>query len=84
MMRASDTARRYRIILRGECGTLLAGIADDLAIESWHGWTSIVVPVRDESEFYGLLDRLHDLALHIVSLSELGACAISPRPAARP
>jgi hypothetical protein len=31
--------------------------------------------VRDESEFYGLLDRFQDLALHIVHLDELGpAC----------
>jgi hypothetical protein len=28
--------------------------------------------VRDESELYGLLDRFHELALHIVSLHELG------------
>ena len=33
---------------------------------------SIVASVRDESELHGLLDRLHELALHIVSLNELG------------
>jgi hypothetical protein len=30
-----------------------------------------VASVRDESELYGLLDRLHELTLHIVSLNEL-------------
>jgi hypothetical protein len=73
MTTLSDTTLRYRIILRGECHLLLTGIAGELAVESGHGRTCIVVSVRDESEFYGLLDRLQDLALHIVSLTELDA-----------
>ena len=43
------------------------------AIESRQGWTAIVAPIRDEPDFYGLLDRPQDLALHIVSINELGA-----------
>lgn len=74
----SDAARRYRIILRGECGSLLSGVLDGLAVESFRGWTCVLATVRDESEFYGLLDRLQDLALHIVSLNELGAGSIGP------
>lgn len=69
------SACRYRIVLRGECRTLLAGILDGAQIESAHGQTCVTASVRDESEFYGLLDRLQDLALHIVRLDELGpAC----------
>jgi hypothetical protein len=64
---------RYQIIVRGECGMLLAGIVDDLTAESSHGRTRVVVSVRDESELYGLLDRLQDLAVHIISLNELSA-----------
>ena len=63
----------YRIVLRGECGNLLAGIADEFDFESCPAGTCVVVSVRDESEFYGLLDRLQDFALHIISLNELGA-----------
>jgi hypothetical protein len=73
MTTLSYPAIQYRIVLRGECGPLLGGIADELAVESGDGQTRVVVSVRDESEFYGLLDRLQDLALHIISLSELGA-----------
>jgi hypothetical protein len=75
----NDTARRYRITLRGECGQLLAGIVDTVTIESCRGWTCVVVSVRDESQFYGILDRFQDLALHIVSLNELGADVLSLR-----
>jgi hypothetical protein len=63
---------RYRIVLRGECRTLLNGILGDAQIEAAHGQTCVTASVRDESEFYGLLDRFQDLALHIVHLDELG------------
>lgn len=79
----SDTTLRYRIVLRGECSMLLTGIADELAVETGHGLTRIVVSVRDESGLYGLLDRLQDLALHIVSLTELGVDPATPRSATR-
>jgi hypothetical protein len=62
---------RYRIVVRDECGDLLAGLFEGLAIESAEGRTSIVASVRDESEFYGLLDRFEELALHIVSIVSL-------------
>jgi len=71
----SDTDYRYRIILRGECGALMAGMLGDAAVESGRGCTSITVTVRDDSGLYGLIDRIQDLALHLVSISELGGAA---------
>ncbi len=81
MTMMNHTALWYRIVLRGECGRLLAGIVDELAIEARRGWTCVVVSVRDESELYGLLDRFQDLALHVVSLNELGAGVLGRRSA---
>jgi hypothetical protein len=67
-----DRLRRYRISVRGDCWELLASRIDRIEIESrLGGTTTVVVGVRDDSEFYGLLDRLQDFALHIVSLTEL-------------
>ena len=71
--------RRYRIILRGDCARLLAGLLDDATIESSRGWTCVLAAVRDDSELYGLLDRFEEFALHIVSLNELGADVLRPR-----
>ena len=73
--------RRYRIILRGECRQMLEGALEEAAVESGHGWTCLVVSVRDESELYGLLDRIQEFALHIVSLNELGSDVFRPRAA---
>jgi hypothetical protein len=71
-MSTPSAVDRYRIVVRDDCGDLLASLVEGLAIESGGDRTSIVVSVRDESELYGLLDRFHELALHIVSLHELG------------
>jgi hypothetical protein len=68
----SGTGYRYRIILRGECGPLLAALFGDGTIESSRGRTCIIAAVRDDSGLYRLLDRIQDLALHLVSLTELG------------
>jgi hypothetical protein len=70
-MSTPSAIHRYRIVVRDDCGDLLASLVEGLAVE-WAGdQTSIVASVRDESELYGLLDRFHELALHIVSLHEL-------------
>jgi hypothetical protein len=84
-MTASIGSRsRYRIILRGECNHLLAGLLDELQVEPGHGWTCVIASVRDESELYGLLERFQEFALHIVSLNELGADVLRPRRALGP
>jgi hypothetical protein len=75
----SDAPHRYQIVFRGECGDVLAGVLGDAVIESRDGYTRVVVTVRDQPEFYGLLDRFADLALWPVSLIELGAESLAAR-----
>lgn len=66
----SDVPCRYQIVFRTECANVLAGLLGDAVIESRHGYTRVVATVRDQSEFYGLLDRFADLALRPVSVIE--------------
>jgi 4-carboxymuconolactone decarboxylase len=42
------------------------------------GWTSITASVQDASEFYGLLDRLEEFALRVVSVNELADTGAAP------
>jgi hypothetical protein len=72
-MSTPSAAHRYRIVVRDDCGDLLASLFEGLAIESGGNRTSVVASVRDQSELYGLLDRFHELSLHILSLNELGS-----------
>jgi hypothetical protein len=85
MTTPSASPRRYRISVRGDCGELLASGIDGIEIESVRdGTTTAVVGVRDDSEFYGVLDRLQDFALHIVSLTELTWNGLSSQALGRP
>jgi hypothetical protein len=81
MSGSANHRQRYRIILRGECQQLLASILNEFSVESGRGWTCITASVRDESELYGLIDRLQEFALHIVSLNELGPDVLRPETA---
>jgi hypothetical protein len=71
----TDAPLRYRIIIRGECGTVLQGILGDATIESRRGWTCVIATVGGEAGFYELLDRFQDLALQVVSINQLDADA---------
>ena len=72
MIRSASDARRYRIVIRGECGRLLASLLENVeVVSSRNGHTCIVALVRDDPEFWGLLEQLRDLAMHVVSLQDL-------------
>ena len=71
MIKAADDARRYQIIVRGECGKLLVSLIDNLRVVSQSDDTCVVALVRDDPEFWGLMEQLRDLALHVVSVQDL-------------
>jgi hypothetical protein len=72
MIRPVSDARRYRLVIRGECGRLLAGLVDNIqVVTSQNGDTCVIALVRDDPEFWGLMEQLQDLALHVVSLQDL-------------
>jgi 4-carboxymuconolactone decarboxylase len=77
-MTTAARPRQYRIILRGECGPLMAAVLDGLQIESYLGWTCVTALIHDQCELYDLLDRFQDFALQMISLDELGADVLSP------
>lgn len=73
MIEPTSDARQYRIIIRGECGRLLVNLIENVEVEPAQGGnTRVVALVRDDPEFWGLMEQLQDLALHVVSLQELG------------
>lgn len=72
MIEPMSDAQQYRIIIRGECGRLLISLIDNVELEPAQGGnTRVVALVRDDPEFWGLMEQFRDLALHVVSLQEL-------------
>ena len=71
MIGPTNGARQYRIIIRGECGRLLDSL-DNVQVELGRsGDTCVVATVRDDPEFYALIEQFSGLALHVMSLQEL-------------
>ena len=75
----SEGGHRYQLIVRGDCGPLTERLSRDAAIGTGGGCTSLIVSARDDSELYGLLDRIQDLGLHLISLNEAGGTQAVPR-----
>ena len=75
---SSETGHRYRLIVRGECGPLTDWLFGDAAIEPGNGCTSLNFSARDDSDLYGLLDRIQDLGLHLITLYEVGGTEAVP------
>ena len=69
----SEPGYRYQLILRGDCRPLTAWLSGDAAIGSGVGGSSVIFSARDDSELYGLLDRIQDVALHLISLNQIGS-----------
>ena len=63
--------RRYRIVVRGEFGELLSSAFAEMSALPDRGTTILMADVADSSEFYGVLDRLRDFAIEVVSVNEL-------------
>ena len=63
--------RRYRIVVKGEFGELLSSAFGEMIALPKDGTTILLADVADLSEFYGVLDRLRDFAIELVSVNEL-------------
>jgi len=68
---------RYRVVVRGGLGSTFASAFDELELESREGETSLTGCFVDQAQLHGLLDRVRDLGIAIVSVNPV------ERPATR-
>ena len=68
-MKPINQPSRYRVVVRGGLGSFFASAFEDLELESHGGETSLTGWVADQAELHGLLDRLRDLGIPIVSVN---------------
>jgi hypothetical protein len=60
---------RYRVVVRGRLGSCFASAFEELELESYGGETSLTGWFADQAQLHGLLDRLRDLGIPIVSVN---------------
>lgn len=69
-MHDSTKPCRYRIVVRGRVGTHLAtAFGLPLELESKAGESVLTGTLADQAQLHGLLDRLRDLGIQLVSVN---------------
>ncbi len=69
MNEQSTQPRLYRVVVRGRLGEYLATAFEQLELESLAGETSLTGTFADQAQLHGLLDRLRDLGIQLVSVN---------------
>ena len=66
----------YRICIRGRVTERIGSAFEGMRLEAGATETGFTGEIRDQSQLYGLIDRVRDLGLELVS--------VQPQPAADP
>jgi hypothetical protein len=61
----------YEIVVESELGARCAAAFEGMRLEHLEGCTAIVGPVEDQAQLAGLLNRVSDLGLTLVSVEKL-------------
>jgi hypothetical protein len=70
----------YEIVVRGELSQRFGAAFEGMTLVAGNGRTAISGPVVDQAQLHGLLARVRDLGLDLVSVSS----TLEPTPAASP
>ena len=62
-------ADQYRLIVKGELGTLCQSAFEGMEIESAGERSTIVGPIEDQAALLGLVERVASLGLTLVSVA---------------
>ena len=70
---SSDRApgRRYRLVLRGELGEPFGFLFEGMQMERLAGTTVLTGTVIDQAHLHGLLGRIQELGIELVSLGPM-------------
>ena len=68
-MIGSHSRQRYEIVVRGRLSSRYEGAFDGTTLVPRHGQTTLRADLVDQSQLYGLLNRLRDLGIELVSVN---------------
>ncbi len=64
-----DSRHRYEIVVRGRLSRRYERAFDGVTLVPDNGQTTLRVDLADQSQLYGLLNRLRDLGIELVSVN---------------
>ena len=59
----------YELVLRGEIGDRFAMFFEDMNLERVEGRTLLTGDVRDQAQLLGVIERIQELGLELVSVN---------------
>ena len=68
-----QSRQRYEIVVRGRLSSRFESAFDGARIVPHDGQTTLRADLVDQSQLYGLLNRLRDLGIELVSVNPAGA-----------
>lgn len=63
--------QRFEIVVRGRLSIRFEGAFDGVTLMPHNGHTTLRADLTDQSELYGLLNRLRDFGIELVSVNAL-------------
>ena len=70
-MIGSDSRQHYEIVVRGRLSSRLECAFDGVTLVPRSGQTTLSADLVDQSQLYGLLNRLRDLGIELVSVNSV-------------
>jgi hypothetical protein len=67
----SVPGREYQLVVEGELSDDVGGLFEGMTLTRQRGKTLLVGPVVDQAELQGLLQRVTDLGLNLISATAL-------------
>jgi hypothetical protein len=76
----SDQARdtRYRLVLRGELGERFGFLFEGMQMQRAAGTTVLTGPVADQAHLLGLMERIVELGVELLSIEAVDGPATQP------
>jgi hypothetical protein len=69
----TDPGTRYELVLRGEISDRFAVLFEDMRLDRVEGTTVVTGPVRDQAHLHGLIERISELGIELVSVNPIPA-----------
>ena len=71
-MITDHSRQRYEIVVRGRLSRRYEYAFDGVTLVPDHGRTTLYAELADQSQLYGLLNRLRDLGIELMSVNPAG------------
>ena len=76
--------QRYDIVVRGRLSERYESAFDGVTLEPRNGETTLRAEIADQSQLYGLLNRLRDFGIELISINAAPESAMQPELARPP